>query len=80
MSDDFDFEEGDYVLLRIREHGNSGPLRGKFIAECVGFRETETLGSDYANFEPPWDRIADLTLKPYDAEFEQVDDPDEVNF
>lgn len=80
MSDDFEFEEGDSVLIRIREHGDSGHLRAKVIAECVGFRESEYPGSDFAKFEPPWDRIADLALKPYDAEFEYVEDVGEVNF
>lgn len=80
MSDDFDFEEDDYVLVRIRENGDSGPIRAKFVARCVGFRESNHVGSDFVKLAPPWDRIGDLTLKPHYADFERVDDPGEVNF
>lgn len=77
---EFDFEKGDWVLIRVRENGTSGAIRAKFVAKCEDIRAPDGVVSPLARFTPPWDRIADLTLREYEAEFEQVDGPDEVNF
>lgn len=72
-SDDFDFEEGDTVLVRVREHGNSGNLQGKFVATVNGFDSGIGPGSDFVSLSPPWDDISDIRLHSYEAEFEPID-------
>lgn len=76
--DDFDFEEDDHVLVRIRERGDSGRLRAKFIGRVDSIMENDLTG-DTVKVTPPWNRIGTIHLKSYEAEFERVD-PDEVTF
>jgi hypothetical protein len=74
MSDDFDFEEGDTVLVRVRQHGTSGRIQAKFVAEVQGFDGGIGPGSDYVSLEPPWDDLTGIRLHSYEAEFEVVPD------
>lgn len=69
-SEDFDFEAGDRVLVRVRENGNSGNIKGKFEATVDGFRQGALGSSDKAVFDPPWDSTTGVTLHYYEAEFE----------
>lgn len=80
MSDDFDIEADDLVLVRVREHGTSGTLIAKFIARVDGFDGQKGPGSTYVRLVPPWDDYSSIRLHHYEAEFEVVEDPDEVNF
>lgn len=70
--EEFDFEIGDTVIVRVREHGTHGQLQAKFIADVVGFSDFGP-GSPYVNLAPPWDDITDTKLHSYEAEFEVVD-------
>ncbi|QPL12258.1 hypothetical protein HrrHc1_185 [Halorubrum phage Hardycor1] len=84
-ADEFEFEADDAVLVRIRENRTSGPLRAKFLARCVGFdgpQGPHTFGGVKAVLAPAWTNSATgrLSFRYYEAEFEQVDDPDEVRF
>lgn len=75
MSDDFDFEEGDTVLVRVRQHGDSGRIQAKFVAEVDGFDSGfDQTSSDLAKFDPPWSMLGMVNLRCYEAEFEVVDD------
>lgn len=75
MTSEFDFEEGDRVLVRVREHGNSGNIKGKFEADVDEIRDGLTpCSSPTGVFDPPWDSIGGVKLRPYDAEFEVLDD------
>jgi hypothetical protein len=79
MSDDFEFDEGDTVLVRVRERGTSGKLQAKFVAEVVDFGGSIGPGSEYATLDPPWKSIGYIKLHSYEAEFEVVND-DEGHF
>jgi len=68
-SEDFDFSKGDDVLVRVREHGNSGNPVGKFEATCIGFTEGVLGSSDSANLEPAWGDDL-ISFSPDEAEFE----------
>lgn len=73
--DDFEFEAGDRVLVRVREHGNSGNIKGKFEATVKGFESgVSAVSSDWAVFDPPWDSIGGVKLRYYEADFEVLDD------
>lgn len=70
-SEDFDFVEGDEVLVRVRERGDTGNIVGKFESVCRGFYQGPPgPGSESARLEPPWDQMGPILLKPYEAEFE----------
>lgn len=73
ISDDFEFEEGDRVRVRVREHGTRGNILAKFDADVRGFRPAVGPSSDYACFDPPWDSIGGVTLRSTEAEFEVLD-------
>lgn len=71
---------GDTVLVRVRENGNRGNLRAKFVARVVGFGGAIGPGSNFVELDPPWDAVGTIRLKPSEAEFERVEDPSEVRF
>lgn len=73
-SDDFDFEVGDRVLVRVREHGQSGRMKGKFVGVVDGFRGGVSLTPDKIVIDPPWGGSASssVVLSPHDAELETV--------
>jgi len=73
-AENFDFEQGDTVLVRVRQHGDSGRIQAKFVAECTGFRSNRPVGSAQAQFDPPWDQIGTVDLRYYEAEYEVVED------
>ena len=75
---DFDFEKGDHVVVRVRENKTSGSLRVKFVAKCTGI-STDSIGGDTARFKLPG-TMNSVSYKQYEAEFEKVDAPNEVNF
>lgn len=86
QSEEFDFEGGDTVLVRIRrDGGTSGPLRAKFFADVVGFDGPDgphAFGSERVVLCPVWadGAMTSIRFKPYEAEFEVVEDEDEVRF
>ena len=72
MSDDeFTFEEGDTVTVRVREHGTSGNIVAKFTSECCGI-ETFPTGRTQAKFELPG-MMNRVSYAPYEADFEVVE-------
>lgn len=71
-----DIEPGDLVLVRVRD--DNSKLIAKFVAECVGLRGIDNLGSTKLRLELPFGER--VTLGEYDAEFEQVSSKHEVNF
>ncbi|WP_254810699.1 hypothetical protein [Natronosalvus amylolyticus] len=71
---EFDFETGDRVLVRVRENGTSGPIKAKFEATVTRIREGVMGSSPTAYFDPPWDSIGGVSLRPYEAEFEVIQD------
>lgn len=73
QADNFEFEAGDTVLVRVRERGSSGKLQGKFIADVNGFDGALGPGSLYAVLSPPWNNISNIRLHSYEAEFEVID-------
>lgn len=73
-SDDFDFSRGDRVVVRVRENGTSGDIRGKFEGTVEHFYTRPGPSSDQAVIEPPWQTMSDPMFAPYEAEFEVVDD------
>lgn len=80
MNDDpFVFTEGDTVLVRVREHGATGRLVAKFVTECTGFRAS-AVQTHQACFDLPFGPLNTVKLAPHEAEFEQVESVDEVNF
>jgi hypothetical protein len=66
----FDFEEGDRVLIRVREHGTRGNIVAKFEAECSIIREMRGPASPQARFNLDWGAMNSVTLRPTEAEFE----------
>jgi hypothetical protein len=80
MNDEYEFAEGDTVLVRVRETRQNGPLRAKFVADVESIRETE-LGGDTVTLDMGFgDSMNTIRLKPYQAEFEVVDGIEEVKF
>lgn len=71
-SEAFDFEQGDRVLVRVRENGMSGNIVVKFTAECEEI-ETFPTGRTQAKFDLPgmMNRVA---YTPHEAEFEVLDE------
>lgn len=83
VTNDRDLEEGDSVLVRMREDGQ---LVAKFVA-TVGGIEDKFAGSERIVLYTPWTEGGRFggsperfTLAPYEAEFEVLDDPDDVSF
>jgi hypothetical protein len=69
---DFDFEEGDTVLVRVRENGS---IVAKFEATCTDISDPSGIGtSRKARFEMPFGVMNSVTIRPYEAEFEVVND------
>ncbi|RLM32652.1 hypothetical protein [Haloarcula sp. Atlit-120R] len=69
---DFDFEEGDTVLVRVRENGS---IVVKFEATCTDISDPSGIGtSRKARFEMPFGVMNSVTICPYEAEFEVVED------
>lgn len=75
VDDAFPFEVGDTVLVRAREHGTSGRILAKFEAECLRI----TGGGDViapspqARFDMPFGVMNSVSIHPYEADFEVVD-------
>lgn len=60
---DFDFEEGDKVLVRVRENGTSGNIIAKFEAVCKDISGGALVsGSPVARFELPWGKWSLLSF------------------
>lgn len=72
-SDDFGFERGDRVRVRVRENGTTGNIVAKFDADVRGFRSGVGPSSDHVCLDPPWDSIGGVSLRSYEAEFEVLD-------
>ena len=69
-SEYFEFDAEDRVLVRVREHGDSGNIKAKFEADVRGFRQGVLGGMDKVELDPPWESTHGVTLLPYDAEWE----------
>lgn len=69
---DFPFEEGDEVLVRVRENGDSGNIEAKFTGECSSIRDESSPGSATARIALPWGTMNSVTLRAYEADFEVV--------
>lgn len=70
QSTEFPFEEGDNVLVRVREHGTGGKIVAKFEAECSAIRDSSPALSPQAVFRLPFGLMNTVTLRQYEAEFE----------
>ncbi|MDS0280038.1 hypothetical protein NDI85_19830 [Halomicroarcula sp. S1AR25-4] len=68
---DFPFEEGDTVLVRVRENGTGGNIVAKFTAECTSIDARPGPTGDFARFELPG-MMNSVSYRPYEAEFEVV--------
>lgn len=73
MSDEFPFDEGDDVLVRVRESGDTGDIIAKFEAECERFKEGILGTSTKAVLVTEWHDWP-FRLANYEAEFEVVGD------
>lgn len=71
---DFPFEEGDAVLVRARENGDSGAIQVKFTAKCREICNWGPNQSPEARFKLPFGVMNSVTIRPYEAEFEVVSD------
>lgn len=72
--DAFPFDEGDTVLVRVRENGETGNIVAKFTAECAEIPSRPRLLPTIARFEVPWGMCTSpITLRPHEAEYEVVD-------
>lgn len=77
---DLDFSEGDDVLVRVREHTNAGGLRAKFIGECTKI-DTFPTGRTSISIRLAGAGMPNtVSYAPYEAEFEPVEEIDEVSF
>ena len=77
---DLNFSEGDDVLVRVREHTNSGKLRAKFIAECTKI-DTFPTGRTSVRLRLAGAGMPNtVSYAPYEVEFEPVEDADGVGF
>lgn len=70
---EFPFEEGDQVLVRVREHGSSGTIVAKFEAECGDIDDDRPLAGAVARFDFDWGLMNRVTLRAHEAEFEVID-------
>ena len=73
-SDDFEFARGATVRVRVREHGNRGNIEGKFKATVKGFSPGAGASADTVDLDPPWDSVTGVSLGPYDAEYEVLEE------
>ena len=80
MNNEFPFEEGDRVLVRVRENGKSGRMVAKFVADCEEIRSRAPGMSLVAELNPPWTQIGTVDLHPYEAEFEKIEQDEVPNF
>lgn len=68
---EFPFEEGDEVLVRVRE---GGKIIAKFQATCTGITDESGIGkSQQARFDMPFGVMNSVTIRPYEGEFEVVE-------
>ena len=74
MSDEFNLEEGDRVLVKVRENSTSGAIQAKFVAEVLRFNEQKGMRSDQVVLDPPWRTITSVKLREHEAEFEKIPD------
>lgn len=70
---EFDFSEGDTLLVRVREHGDSGNIIAKFEAECRKIQGGRGFGSPKARLDLPFGDMNTVSLRPYEAEFEMIE-------
>jgi len=70
---EFEFSEGDTVLVRARENGTRGNIVAKFEAECEEIIEGRGFGSPKARFEMPFGRMNMVDIRPYEADFEVIE-------
>lgn len=77
MPSEFPFEEGDWVLVKHRE---AGQMRSKFVARCTRIRDSAVGGTPQATFDLEFGVMNSVSIRPYEAEFEAVEDPSVVNF
>lgn len=68
---EFEFDKGDEVLVRVREHGTSGNIVAKFTATCDSIYSTP-FGGSKAKFKLPG-AMNYLSYAEYEAEFEVVE-------
>lgn len=69
----FPFEVGDTVLVRVREHGDSGDILAKFEETCSEISERPGPQSPIARFQCDWGIMNTISLRSYEAEFEVLD-------
>jgi hypothetical protein len=73
-----DLEEGDDVLVRMRENGQ---LVAKFLARVDDVEDVSRLMGPKIKLDTPWSGVhPTIRLAPYEAEFERVDEADDVSF
>ncbi len=70
----FPFEEGDDVLVRVREHGTSGKIVARFMGTCDIIHDHDgQVKSPMARIRLSWGLNNSVTLRPYEADFEVLD-------
>lgn len=77
---EFPFDEGDSVLVRARENGTTGKIEAKFVAECFDIRRSNAVVSPTARLRMPFGNHQTVSMRPYEAEFERLDDPADYTF
>jgi len=75
--DEFPFEQGDTVLVRVRD---GGTMVAKFVADCSDIKQSSGVGAAQARFDLPPGTLNSVTLTSYEAEFEVVDSAEGVSF
>lgn len=78
MTDEFDFDEDDIVIVRVRKYGTSGPIRAKLVGAVIEFIDHPGLLSDRVVIQSPWDKR--LKFNSHEADFEVVDGVEECQF
>lgn len=71
---EFSFEKGDTVLVRARENGDTGQIQAKFTAECADISGGAAGGTPVARFPMPFGTMNSVSIRPYEAEFEVLED------
>ena len=74
MKNDWDIDQGDKVLVRVRENGTSSRIVAKFEARVEGFQGSVGPGSEYVRLSPPWNSTTGVKLRNYEAEFEVIEE------